>query len=95
MDAGPVLWDEHNRRHLTEDHPERAITTSEVEQAMNDPRRIETAIERQDGTYHGVLGRTGAGRLLYVAYVRRPGGRYPVHARQAGRRLSRRYPAND
>ncbi len=95
MDVGPVRWDEYNRRHLTEDHPERAITTSGVEQAMNDPKRVEACVERHDGTYYGVIGRTAAGRLLYVAYVLRSDGRFPVHARRAGRKLARRYDVGD
>jgi len=91
MDSRPVVWDAYNRRHLTEDHPERAITTAEVEEAMHDPERLEVAIERPDGIYYSVLGVTKRQRLLFLAYVDHAGGRYPVHARQAGRKLSRRY----
>ena len=39
MDAAPVIWDEHNRRHIAEDHPERAISVAEVEEAMEDAGR--------------------------------------------------------
>lgn len=95
MDSGPVAWDEHNRRHITEDHPERVISVAEVEEAMRDPRRIEATVQRPDGTYGTVLGRTAAGRVLFVAYVDRHGGRYPVHARQAGRKLARRYETSE
>lgn len=95
MDAGAVVWDDYNRRHLTEDHRERAISVGEVKEAMDDPKRIEEELERPDGTYGAVVGGTAAGRLLYEAYVERPEGRYPVHDRQAGRKLARRYNSNE
>jgi hypothetical protein len=37
---GPVVWDEHNRQHIVVDHPERAITTEQVEQVLNDPQQV-------------------------------------------------------
>jgi uncharacterized DUF497 family protein len=95
VDNGAVVWDDFNRRHLTEDHPERGISVADVEEAMRDPHRIEDAVQRPDGTYGVVIGRTAAGRLLYVAYVRRDSNRYPVHARQAGRPLARRYDGDE
>ena len=91
MDDGVVVWDHYNRRHLTEDHAERTITVADIEQAMTDPNRIEAAVQRPDGMYGTVIGRTAAWRVLFVAFVSRDGGRYPVHARQAGRTLTRRY----
>ena len=45
--------------------------------------------------YQAVIGRTAAGMLLYVAYLERDVGRYPVHARRAGRKLARRYEAGE
>ncbi len=90
-----MIWDEYNQRHLTQDHPERGMSSTDVEEAMNDPDRIEAAIQRPDGTYWAVIGRTVAGTLLYVAYVGRDGRRYPVHARRAGRKLARRYDAGE
>jgi hypothetical protein len=47
--------------------------------------------QRAEGTYHNVLGLTAGGRLLLVVWVDDPRGRYPVHSRQAGRSLARRY----
>jgi len=92
MDEGVVVvWDDYNRRHLTEDHPERAIRVADVEEAMTDPNRIEAAVQRPDGMYGTVIARTAGGRILFVAYVNQDHGRYPVHARQAGRALIRRY----
>ena len=91
MYGGRVVWDEANRRHLTMDHPERAITVDEVEQVLDDPRRTENHHQRR-GSYV-VVGRTGRGRLLVVAYVLHPRGRYPVHARQAGATLRKEYGA--
>jgi len=58
---------------------------------MNDPDRIETEVQRPDAIYYSLLGSTEAGRILYVVCVQLPAGRYPVHARQASRRLSERY----
>jgi hypothetical protein len=46
---------------------------------------------RDGTTYHDVVGQTKGGRVLFVVWVDHPMGRYPIHARQAGRRLSRRY----
>ncbi|MHB8621581.1 MAG: hypothetical protein ACYDAG_18805 [Chloroflexota bacterium] len=42
-----------------------------------------------------IIGQTVGGTLLYVAYVGRDGGRYPVHARRAGRKLAREYKGGD
>jgi hypothetical protein len=98
MDRGPVGWDEFNRRHVTQDHPERAISVTDVEEALTDEHRLEDTVVRPDGTYGVAIGRTAAGRLLYIANVRRDGGdgrRYPVHARQASRQLARRYGSNE
>ena len=69
MDDVVAVWDEFNRRHLTEDHPERALTLAEIEEAMSDPKRIEDQLQRADGAYGVVVGRTAGGRLLYVSYV--------------------------
>ena len=91
MDGRPVVWETHNRRHIEEDHAERSISTDEVEQAMNDPQRWERTVERDGDLYRTVIGRTSAGRFLFVAYVEVPDGRLPVHARQASRTLIERY----
>ena len=37
--GGTVAWDAANREHLGRGHPERNITLSEIEEAMNDPDR--------------------------------------------------------
>ena len=88
MNGGPVLWDANNRKHLTEDHPEREITVQDVEDVLTDPSRLET-----DDPGHNtfvVVGTTRAGRWLYVAYVLRKGGaRFPVHARPHSKRKLR------
>lgn len=91
MDSRPVVWDTTNTRHLEEDHPERGITRVEVDQVMNDPHRIEAAEDRRDVTYHTTIGSTAKGRLLVIVWVDHERGRFPVHARQAGRRAARRY----
>jgi Domain of unknown function (DUF4258) len=91
MDSRPVVWEPSNRKHLLEDHPERGITRDEVEEALHDGRRIEAAEVRNAVTYRTVVGATLKGRLLVVVWVDHSRGRFPVHARQAGRRAARRY----
>lgn len=44
----PVVWDDANRKHLEEDHPERAITLAEIEQALNDSERQEKYNRQRD-----------------------------------------------
>jgi hypothetical protein len=91
MDSRPVVWDATNTRHLEKDHPERAIVRAEVEEALNDGQRIESTEVRRNVTYHTAIGSTTKGRLLAVVWVDHQLGRFPVHARQAGRRAARRY----
>lgn len=91
MDDRPLVWDSSNRRHVLLDHSERQIAIEEVSEALQDAERIETTEVRDNETYHTVIGMTTRGRLLVVVWVDDPGGRYPVHARQAGRRAARRY----
>ncbi len=91
MDSRPVVWDATNVRHLERDHPERGIVRAEVTEALNDLERLEATEVRRGVEFHTVLGRTTKGRLLVVAWVDHPAGRFPVHARQAGRRAARRY----
>ncbi len=91
MDSRPVVWDATNTRHLERDHPERSIVRAEVEEALNDGERIESTEVRRNVAYHIVIGSTAKGRLLTVVWVDHQLGRFPVHARQAGRRAARRY----
>lgn len=91
MDNRRVVWDKDNRRHIEKEHPERAITQSEVDEVLTNPNRIEGKGEIRAGqVYRPVLGQTESGRWLYVVYVSGSGGRYPVHAREPGRRTRRR-----
>jgi len=91
MDSGPVVWDATNVRHLERDHPERGIVRAEVNGVLNDPQRIESAELRRNVSYHTVIGSTAKGRLLVVVWIDHPAGRFPVHARPAGRQAARRY----
>lgn len=91
MDGRPVVWERSNLEPLLEDHPERGITRDEIEEALNDGRRIGAAEERKDRTYRTVVGVTLRGRLLVVVWVDHLRGRFPVRARQAGRQAARRY----
>lgn len=91
MDSRPVVWDATNVRHIERDHPERSITRTDVEEALNDEDGIEESETRRDVEYHSVIGLTRKGRLLVVVWIDHVSGRFPVHARQAGRRAARRY----
>jgi len=91
MDDRPVDWDPTNVRHLERDHPERGLVRAEVEEALNDAQRIEATEVRRNVMYHTVIGSTAKGRLLVVVWIDHQLGRFPVHARLAGRRAARRY----
>jgi uncharacterized DUF497 family protein len=83
-----VVWDDRNRRHLAEDHPERRISLGEIDEVLADPDRLEVYLtERAE---YQVIGRTGQARWLVVVWIDQPEGRYPIHARAASRRLVRR-----
>jgi uncharacterized DUF497 family protein len=88
MDGRPVVWDASNRKHLTEDHPDRRISIDEVEQVLADGRQIEVYVEKRDA--YQVIGRTATGRWLVVIWIDQPTGRYPIHVREASRRIIRR-----
>lgn len=91
MDSRSVVWDTSNVRHIERDHPERGIVRAEVAAALNDPERLESEEVRRDVTYHTVIGSTANGRLLVVVWIDHQAGRFPVHARPAGRHAARRY----
>lgn len=91
MDSRPVVWDASNFRHVEKDHPERGILHTEATEALNDPERMEAMEVRRGVTYHSAIGSTANGRLLVVVWIDHPAGRFPVHARLAGRRAARRY----
>jgi uncharacterized DUF497 family protein len=91
MDDRPPVWDAANRRHVLEEHPERRLTEAEIDQVLADRRRIEVTEQRRTETYHQLLGRTRAGRWLFVVWVHHPQGRYVIHARPAGNRIKRRF----
>lgn len=86
-----MVWEASNLRHLLDDHPERNLSREEIGEAMNDAEGIESIEVRSGVTYHTVVGATLKGRLLVAVWVNHPAGRFPVHARQAGRRAARRY----
>jgi hypothetical protein len=56
-----------------------------MEGALPDAGRVET--ERSDRQAHQVIGRTSAGRWLVVIWIDEREGRYPIHAREASRRI--------
>ena len=85
MDNRPVVWDAANRRHLGQDHPERNISLDEIGQALSDSSRIEIYLAERDACE--VIGRTESGRWLVVIWIDQPQGRYPIHAREASKRI--------
>jgi hypothetical protein len=91
MDSRPVVWGATNLRHIQGDHRERGISRDDVIEGLNDPQRVESAEERGTVTYHTVIGATRNGRPLVVVWIGHLAGRFPVHARQVGRRAARRY----
>lgn len=88
MDDRPVVWDAANRKHLGSDHPDRQISLSEIEEVLGDVDRIETGLPARDANQ--VIGRTLADRWLVVIWVDDRDGRYPIHAREASKRILRR-----
>ena len=88
MDDRSIVWDAANRKHLGSDHPERHISLTEIEEALQDTSRIETGIA--DRQANQVIGRTAAGRWLVVIWIDDRDGRYPIHAREASKRIIRR-----
>jgi uncharacterized DUF497 family protein len=88
VDDRPVVWDATNRRHLTEDHPDRRISLDEIEQVLADSGQIEVYLEKRDA--YQVIGRAATGRWLVVIWIDQPTGRYPIHAREASKRIIRR-----
>lgn len=88
MDERPVVWDAANRRHLGQDHPERAISLNEVEEVLTDPDRVEAYLP--DRRAYQAVGRTRSARWLVVIWIDQREGRYPVHARAASKRIIRR-----
>lgn len=88
VDDRPIVWDTANRRHLEQDHPERHISVDEIDEVLNDVGGIETYLARR-GAYQ-VIGRTSTGRWLVVIWIYQLDGRYPIHAREASKRIIRR-----
>jgi hypothetical protein len=88
VDDRPIVWDDANRKHLGSDHPERHISIAEIEDALRDADRTEIHIA--DRQANQVIGRTSAGRWLVVICVDDREGRYPIHAREASKRIIRR-----
>ena len=77
VDGRPIVWVATNRRHLGSDHPERHISIADIDELA-----ARQAFQ--------VIGRTSAGRWLVVIWIDDRDGRYPIHAREASRRIIRR-----
>ena len=85
MDDRPVVWDAANRKHLAGDHPERGISPDQIGDVLADGRRVEVYLEKRDA--YQVIGRATAGRWLVVIWIDQPTGRYPIHVREASKRI--------
>ncbi len=88
MDDRPVVWDEANRKHLTDDHPERKISLREIEEVLSGQDRVEVYLAARSA--YQVVGRTRLKRWLVIIWIDQLEGRYPIHARAASRRIIRR-----
>lgn len=82
-------WDEDNIRHITR----RNISPTEVEEALLEPDGVfGRAYDEHGRRRESRIGRTRAGRLLFVVYTELEDGRIrPFHARNADRRDRREY----
>jgi uncharacterized protein DUF4258 len=88
VDDRSIVRDEANRRHRGSDHPERHISIEEIEEALRNADRIESEVPDREANQ--VIGQTSAGRRLVVIWIDDQDGRYPIHAREASRRIIRR-----
>jgi predicted DNA binding CopG/RHH family protein/uncharacterized DUF497 family protein len=79
-------WDEHNEGHVAAHR----VETSEVEEALaNDPIRIETRKDTRSGEERILeLGRTNAGRVLFVVWTPRGERMRPIAAFDANRKTA-------
>jgi hypothetical protein len=86
-----VVWDVWNRKHLTEDHPERDVSLADVEDVLCDPVGKTLPRPKRGPDHNETMGQTRAGRLLFIGWVQYPEGRYPIHARPVNDRARRRF----
>lgn len=85
-------WDEYNEEHITAHNADR----EGCESVWDDPHRVGIGFARRGGEVrHALLGRTGAGRLLFVVYTLRSGRVRVVTARDATRSERRTYRRNN
>lgn len=81
MQPRRVEWKEHNRRHITQDHPNRQVSKEDVDDVVADAERQ----EESDPT-HGTIvaaGRNREGVAFVVAFLElSDGAAFPVHARR-------------
>jgi hypothetical protein len=84
-----VLWDAGNRRQVIDEHPERQLTTADVESILARPAEPPVYLEHRD--VWESIGLTGDGRWVVVAWKDDPEGMYPIHARPIGEKGLRRW----
>ena len=81
-------WDDANVRHIAA----HGVTPAEAEEAFADPLRVgRTAYNTPTEERDGIVGMTGAGRLLTVIFTVRRGAVRVISAHDADARDRRRY----
>ena len=81
-------WDTNNIAHIARHN----VTLTEAEESLLDSRRIGIQVRQGSGESRwGVLGRTEAGRILFVVFTRRNSQIRVVTARDATNREKQRY----
>lgn len=86
-DRGVFDWDEQNLDHIGRHH----LNPADVEEALADPRRIQSPAQRGEEPRRAVIGATESGQLLFMVYTVRAGHIRLVTARDAVRWERRRY----
>lgn len=84
-----VVWDDANRRHLIDDHPERGLRAEDVETVLADP--AEPPVYLEDRDVWESIGLTNRGTWVIVAWKDDPQGPYPIHARPLTEKGLRRW----
>lgn len=81
-------WDEQNEEHIAE----HGLDPEDLEEAVLDPRRVGvSAYDVAGEERRGLIGATGAGRILFVVVTRRAGLIRVVTAYDANEQQKRRY----
>ncbi|MGH7881868.1 MAG: hypothetical protein ACREN8_03030 [Candidatus Dormibacteraceae bacterium] len=83
-----ILWDSYNLKHLGDDHPERDIKPSDIEEVLNDSERRDYEDSKRGNRV--TIARIKDGRWILIAWKKWADQRYPFHAREVGQKFLRR-----